>query len=903
MSTWFRRNSGVRPKIPSFEEPPPYTSTTTSAPTTSSADGSSPEASSGSAAAPPTPPPLPSPSAAAATTTASNKGATTASASPSPVLAPRHCGSNNAVDSPRMLLRSSGTAIVGHRHALSSSTTSLPIQRGAADSQSQSPSSPSPALSGTGNGGNGNGNGRRRVSVNLAQESPVAPSFEVAVAYPDLFVQCFTQGVMLFSDKEQSSGRVVFDLKDIPLNKCFYTDIGTSVTRISPSEVVVKVCDGTHSKTLTIPGCVDTPQSDLSKSLSSSTTAPPLPPPPADTECTSPQPLFWHPDVPITHLREDWCILRSLDKQGRAQLSEHHFVFWSCDKNLNITTFVVPLWYYKEMHVAFEGQRAHLSLVTQSNQLDISVEKGFLEVLREYKREADKYNSDQYYDLNGPLFTERLDWFNKYLQPVREGGEVMWYTYFKKYGSGADMVKTTFLSELVHQGIPNMLRGTIWQIVCGAIHMREYWPGDLVQSTPEAVAEIDRDINRSMPDHPYYQTDEGQAELKSVLVKYARANPSIGYCQAMNIITALLLLYMQSEQALHVLHALCENILHDYFTPSMIGMMTDQNVLAKLISLHFKKVDEHLIEQGVPIPLFGIKWFMCLYINSLPYKFVLRIVDRVLSDGVLTLFRVALCVIKFLEEFILSSTDADLLIRQLTMAEQSPLQSVDVDEFFSEVDRMTFVTYHLVEKYRVQDREAITTELRESTGSSDGKVRQQKSFVLDRRRRRAPHPPTEGSPLQEGGPPTTHSDSDYSPTNSATPDPGPPSPSPSSPVVPQFGGVNSNYYLVNPPLPPYKATATFSSIRQKVNQIRKTCMAPGFFSSRKQASVVQIVQNLVVPFDQDQELAPHLQLHLQSINDGTPSTPPHTPGHLNRKRHSHSPSPSPGPLRKPRDDT
>eukprot|EP01130_Rhizamoeba_saxonica_P004421 TRINITY_DN1811_c0_g1_i1.p1 TRINITY_DN1811_c0_g1~~TRINITY_DN1811_c0_g1_i1.p1 ORF type:complete len:491 (+),score=97.74 TRINITY_DN1811_c0_g1_i1:1298-2770(+) len=219
--------------------------------------------------------------------------------------------------------------------------------------------------------------------------------------------------------------------------------------------------------------------------------------------------------------------------------------------------------------------------------------------------------------------------------------------------------------DLVLQiGIPDIYRGKLWQFCSGSMYSMCIRPGyysDLRNSEhdEDTLSEIDRDLHRSLPKHPFYQTPQGIIQLRNVLISYSKRNPSIGYCQAMNIIAATLLLYNNEEEAFWLLAEICENIVPDYYAKGLelMGTIIDQQIFTGLVEAYLPQIKNHLDKIGIPVGILTLPWFMCLFIGYLPWDASMRILDCVLWKGKKVLFQIGLAILDMRQEEILKAKE------------------------------------------------------------------------------------------------------------------------------------------------------------------------------------------------------------------------------------------------------
>ncbi|KAL8195389.1 hypothetical protein R6Q57_025792 [Mikania cordata] len=270
---------------------------------------------------------------------------------------------------------------------------------------------------------------------------------------------------------------------------------------------------------------------------------------------------------------------------------------------------------------------------------------------------------------------------NDVREKMREQDKVWWAMeaskgvdwYLQTYGSSSAALKSSLrfsvlvnamtLKKLIRKGIPPALRPKVWFALSGAAKKKSTVPDsyydDLTMAVQDkitpATKQIDHDLPRTFPGHPWLDTPKGHAAVRRVLVGYSFRDSDVGYCQGLNYVAALLLLVMKTEEeAFWMLAVLLEDVLvNDCYTDNLSGCHVDQRVFKDLLTKKCPRLSAHLEVLGFDVSLVATEWFLCLFSKSLPSETTMRVWDVLFHEGAKVLFNVALAIFKLKEEELL----------------------------------------------------------------------------------------------------------------------------------------------------------------------------------------------------------------------------------------------------------
>lgn len=165
------------------------------------------------------------------------------------------------------------------------------------------------------------------------------------------------------------------------------------------------------------------------------------------------------------------------------------------------------------------------------------------------------------------------------------------------------------------------------------------------------------DLHRTFPDNIFFKLDTSTTPsnthqkkpskipetpilqaLRRVLVAFSIYVPKVGYCQSLNFVAGMLLLFMDEEKAFWMLYIITHQHLPGTHEVNLEGSTADQGVFMMSVRESLPGVWSKIAggldgnmdanpKDLPPVTLCTTAWFMSGYIGSLPVESVLRVWD------------------------------------------------------------------------------------------------------------------------------------------------------------------------------------------------------------------------------------------------------------------------------------
>lgn len=239
-----------------------------------------------------------------------------------------------------------------------------------------------------------------------------------------------------------------------------------------------------------------------------------------------------------------------------------------------------------------------------------------------------------------------------------EEKEKPWKWYIENYSEVVcnRSKRKKFLNKLLYCPPPDDLRGKLWMSLLGAGDLMEtakgYFEEVLKKPPPWRTQElIHKDLDRTRVEDFTSDDTEGSHKfnvdkLRKVLHAYAIHDKEVSYCQGLNYVAAVLLLWMTEEEAFYSLVALLQEggtfALRNLYLQSLPLLKERYFEFEQLLSQYCPQVFGRFEKLDIHPAMYSSRWFLTLFAYDLPVRTVTRIWDLLFFLGPRFIFQIGI---------------------------------------------------------------------------------------------------------------------------------------------------------------------------------------------------------------------------------------------------------------------
>ncbi|XP_064417312.1 USP6 N-terminal-like protein isoform X3 [Latimeria chalumnae] len=304
------------------------------------------------------------------------------------------------------------------------------------------------------------------------------------------------------------------------------------------------------------------------------------------------------------------------------------------------------------------------------------------EIVAKYDKGREGANIDPWEDADFLLYkvTDRFGFLHEEELPVYDAvGEKHKQVEIERTAKWLKMLKSwdkyknsDKLMRRIYKGIPLQLRGEIWSLLLDVpkikMEKKDFYEKlkQRARGLSPDIRQIDLDVNRTYRDHIMFRDRYGvkQQALFHVLAAYSMYNTEVGYCQGMSQITALLLMYMNEEDAFWALVKLLsgpKHAMHGFFVPGFPKLLRFQEHHDRILKKMMSKLKQHFDSQEVFTSLYTMKWFFQCFLDRTPFTLTLRIWDIYVLEGERILPAMSYTILKLHKKHLMKLSMEDLV--------------------------------------------------------------------------------------------------------------------------------------------------------------------------------------------------------------------------------------------------